>query len=397
MVTLVKDYPLHKRLIHGLLPALLIHLSIGSVYSWTMLVDKISSTLNCSSGLTQWAFSLAIFFLGISAAFGGRLSERNLTMSAASSTIMFISGLIVTGLGLTIGSIFVTLLGYGCIMGIGLGIGYITPIKNVMTWFPKSSGLAIGSTILGFGLSSSIASWIINSMLDYSANIILFILASIYVIPMFLGTILIKRPDGFVDREKNFTSIFNLREIRSLPFVLIWFIMLLSISSGLALIGNSNQIMAKFTILKVDTILIILILMGLFNGLGRLIVSSATDRLKVKSKIYYSIMGFPILFILAHFYAPDTIPKILLVSSFMYGAGFSCLPIILREKFGIDNLSVIHGLELTAWAVAGLIGNRSGDYLLTEYGVETLLGVLLSLYSLGFILTYILIKTNYKN
>jgi OFA family oxalate/formate antiporter-like MFS transporter len=155
--------------------------------------------------------------------------------------------------------------------------------------------------------------------------------------------------------------------------------------------------MAKFTILKVDTILIILILMGLFNGLGRLIVSSATDRLKVKSKIYYSIMGFPILFILAHFYVPDTIPKILLVSSFMYGAGFSCLPIILREKFGIDNLSVIHGLELTAWAVAGLIGNRSGDYLLTEYGVETLLGVLLSLYSLGFILTYILIKTNYKN
>lgn len=121
---------------------------------------------------------------------------------------------------------------------------------------------------------------------------------------MFLGTILIKRPDGFVDREKKFTSIFNLREIRSLPFVLIWFIMLLSISSGLALIGNSNQIMAKFTILKVDTILIILILMGLFNGLGRLIVSSATDRLKVKSKIYYSIMGFPILFILAHFYVP---------------------------------------------------------------------------------------------
>lgn len=214
---------------------------------------------------------------------------------------------------------------------------------------------------------------------------------------MFLGTILIKRPDGFVDREKKFTSIFNLREIRSLPFVLIWFIMLLSISSGLALIGNSNQIMVKFTILKVDTILIILILMGLFNGLGRLIVSSATDRLKVKSKIYYSIMGFPILFILSHFYVPYTIPKILLVSSFMYGAGFSCLPIILREKFGIDNLSVIHGLELTAWAVAGLIGNRSGDYLLTEYGVETLLGVLLSLYSLGFILTYILIKTNYKN
>ena len=137
--------------------------------------------------------------------------------------------------------------------------------------------------------------------------------------------------------------------------------------------------------------------MGLFNGLGRLIVSSATDRLKIKSKIYYSIMGFPILFILVHFYVPDTIPKILLVSSFMYGAAFSCLPIILREKFGINNLSVIHGLELTAWAVAGLIGNRSGDYLLTEYGIETLLGVLLSLYSLGFILTYILIKTNYKN
>lgn len=388
MATLIKSYSVSDRLLHGLIPALLIHLSIGSVYSWTMLVGRVSLEMNSSPHIIHWAFSLAIFFLGMSAAFGGKLSERNITMSAGLSTFMFITGLVVAGFGVLIKSTTILLLGYGCIMGIGLGIGYITPVKNIMLWYPKSNGIAVGATILGFGLSSSVSSILISELSkDYPADIVLFSLASIYLVPMMLGTILIKRPDGYSDKNPKKID-YNLKEVFSIQFFTIWLIMLLSITAGLAIIGNAQQIMVKSTVFKPHVIVGILFLMGLFNGAGRLLLSSSTDRMKRKSRIYYWIFGLPILALSLYSYIPDMIPKILLISTFMYGAGFSCLPIIIKEKFGLRNLSILHGLALTSWAVAGLIGNQLGDFIIGNYGINELFIILTSMYLLGFILTY---------
>lgn len=392
---LIKSYPLHKRLLYGLLPALLIHLSIGSVYAWTMLVGDVSKAIGSPIADVHWAFSLAIFFLGMSAAFGGKLSERSLTLSAALSTFMFISGLIVAGFGVTIKSQFLLLLGYGCIMGIGLGIGYITPVKNVILWFPNSNGLAVGSTILGFGLSGSMATLLINWLSkSYSPNVILYSLAAVYIIPMVLGTILIRRPDDYVKDDKEDNVINGLREVFSFRFIIIWFIMLSSITAGLALIGNAKQIMLDSIVYKPPTILGIIFLMGIFNGAGRLLLSSSTDRMGEgkKYRIYYWIFGMPVLVMSLYTYLPDIVPKVLLVSTLMYGAGFSCLPIIIKEKFGMSNLSFLHGLILTSWAIAGLIGNNLGELLLSNFGINTLFHVLTTIYLLGFVLVTMLSK-----
>ena len=125
---------MNNKWIRGAIPALLIHCSIGTVYCWSLLRDAISTSLNCSNNEIEWAFSLAIFFLGMSAAFLGNLVEKNVTQAAGFSAACFCLGMIGTSVSIGLGSVIGVLLSYGCLMGIGLGIGYLTPFKTLMMW-----------------------------------------------------------------------------------------------------------------------------------------------------------------------------------------------------------------------------------------------------------------------
>ena len=157
---------LNNKWVRGAIPALLIHCSIGTVYCWSLLRDDIALSLGCTTGTIEWAFSLAIFFLGMSAAFAGNLVEKNVQSSAVLSTICFCLGMIGTSVSIQIGSVIGVLLSYGCIMGIGLGVGYLTPVKTLMMWFSEHKGLATGIAITGFGLAKVIASPIIEYLLS---------------------------------------------------------------------------------------------------------------------------------------------------------------------------------------------------------------------------------------
>lgn len=119
----------NNKWVRGALPAVCIHISIGSVYAWSLLVARISEHLGKPQSKVQFAFSLAIFFLGMSAAFGGKLVEKNIHKSSLISAFCFSSGLLITALAVYIKSLVLIYIGYGCIMGIGLGVGYITPVK----------------------------------------------------------------------------------------------------------------------------------------------------------------------------------------------------------------------------------------------------------------------------
>ena len=155
---------LNNKWIRGAIPALLIHCSIGSVYCWSLFKNDISTLMGIET--PEWAFSLAIFFLGMSAAFGGKLVEKNVTKSALVSTILFVIGMIGTGIAIQLGLPWLVYLSYGCIMGIGLGIGYLTPVKTLMMWFSENKGLATGIAITGFGLAKVIASPLIDYLLS---------------------------------------------------------------------------------------------------------------------------------------------------------------------------------------------------------------------------------------
>lgn len=392
----------YNKWIRGAIPALLIHCSIGTVYCWSLLRDNIAQSLGSSNNIIEWAFSLAIFFLGMSAAFGGNLVEKNVKYSAILSTICFTLGMVGTGISISLGSTIGVLLCYGCLMGIGLGIGYLTPVKTLMMWFTRYKGLATGIAITGFGLAKVIASPLIEYLLSITTvENTFYILSAIYAVIMTIGALLIHKPE--FGKELKGES-FNLKE--SIQFILnkkylaIWFVFYLNITCGLALISQEKPILNEFG-LGVFVALIASCTAAL-NAIGRFGYSTISDKLKDRSTIYSIIFTTciiaMILFIVSICYMPILISTIIIIALLTcnagYGGGFSTLPSLLSDKFGMKNVSVIHGFALSAWAWAGLSGNQLGNYIITNYGYIELFLILSILYLIAFLTTIIFIKEN---
>lgn len=360
---------MNNKWIRGALPALLIHISIGSVYAWSLFVARIADHIGKTQSSVQFAFSLAIFFLGMSAAFGGKIVEKNIHKSSLISCLCFCSGLLLTGLAVYLKSLPLIYIGYGCLMGIGLGTGYITPIKTLMLWFKDQKGLATGIAVCAFGFASAVASPIITFLTDKFALPTCFcILSAIYFAPMIIAHFVIKKPEWYKESDTN--NGFKLMSMwRERKFRLIWFVVFINISCGLALISVASPIMADKAV-NATTIALVVSIMGIFNGVGRLIFSAVSDKLKSRETIYLIILGLSILVTVVARYANSNIAVYvaLIVVSACYGAGFSCLPSLLSDIFGMDNISKIHGLSLTAWAMAGLVGNQISNFVHNNTG-----------------------------
>jgi OFA family oxalate/formate antiporter-like MFS transporter len=152
---------MNNKWIRAAIPALMIHCSVGTVYCWSTFKQAIAEQIGMNQFAVGWAFSLAIFFLGMSAAFAGKFVERDIHKSSLIACICFTVGMLGTGAVIQFATGCVALIGiylfYGCIMGIGLGVGYLTPVKTLMLWFSENKGLATGISIMGFGLAKAIA------------------------------------------------------------------------------------------------------------------------------------------------------------------------------------------------------------------------------------------------
>jgi OFA family oxalate/formate antiporter-like MFS transporter len=392
---------INNKWVRGAIPALLIHCSIGTVYCWSLLRDDIAVSLGCATSTIEWTFSLAIFFLGMSAAFAGNLVEKNVTQAAGFSTVCFCLGMVGTSVSIGLGSVIGVLLSYGCLMGIGLGIGYLTPVKTLMMWFKENKGLATGIAITGFGLAKVIASPIIEYFLTITTiENVFYYLGVGYTILMCIGALLIKKPSGC--EEMKGTS-FNIKD--SIKFILnkqylaIWFILFLNITCGLALISQEKSIVNYIGLGNI--VAIIASLTAALNAIGRFGYSTLSDKIHDRSNIYSYIFAsssiillFSILCILLGVTAiiPFIIVLMLLTCNAGYGGGFSTLPSLLSDKFGMKNVSVIHGFALSAWAWAGLCGNQLGNYLITNYGYLTLFIVLTILYIISYFINKEIIK-----
>ena len=164
---------IQNKWIRAAIPALLLHCSIGTVYCWSIFSQEIADHIGFSKGATEWAFSFAIFFLGMSAAFLGKIVEKDIHKSSLIAAICFAAGMTGTGFFIWYGGThrgsLLALLGiyicYGFIMGIGLGTGYLSPVKTLMLWFSDRKGLATGLAVAGFGAAKAIASPIMQKLL----------------------------------------------------------------------------------------------------------------------------------------------------------------------------------------------------------------------------------------
>lgn len=392
---------MNNKWIRAAIPALLIHCSIGTVYCWSTFKTAIAEQIGMSTFSVGWAFSLAIFFLGMSAAFCGNLVEKNIHKSSLISCICFSAGMIGTGLAvhfLTGAAALITIyICYGCLMGIGLGIGYLTPVKTLMLWFKETPGIATGISIAGFGLAKAIATPVME-LIQSKLNIasMFYILGTAYFIIMFIGHKLLKKPDDWIEPKVNnefkFTQI-----LKNKDFILIWLMFYINIHCGLALISYEKQLLSYVGLTGI-ALAFIPSLTALFNATGRLGYSALSDKLPDRNYTYYIIFISSILItvlgLLTQLKISIIVIILLLIINAGYGGGFSTLPALLSSRFGMKNISKIHGLALSAWAVAGLTGNNLSELILklsnnNYYIILISTGIL---YIVGFICSYKLKK-----
>ena len=390
------------------IPALLIHCSIGTVYCWSTFKEAIAEKIGMSTFALGWAFSLAIFFLGMSAAFAGRMVEKNIHKSSLISCLCFTVGMIGTGVFIKYSTGIFALIGiylfYGCIMGIGLGIGYLTPVKTLMLWFSEQKGLATGISIMGFGLAKAIATPIMEFLQKkYGISSMFYILGAIYFVMMFVGHILLKKPKGWIEPELAKNEFKPLSMFKDKTFLGIWLMFFINIHCGLALITYEKQILnvtfAGMTILA-TIVSVVPSITAAFNALGRIGYSTISDKMKERNTVYKIIfISCIIISLIALLATAITNPTksiflgiivilLLVIINLGYGGGFSTLPALLSERFGMDKISKIHGLALSAWAVAGLTGNNMSELILnlTNNKYDYILIATVVLYFLAFLI-----------
>lgn len=420
--------------IRAAIPALLLHCSIGTVYCWSIFSQEIGEYIGFGKSATEWAFSLAIFFLGMSAAFLGNVVEKDIHKSSLIATICFSVGMAGTGAfiyygGLHKGSV-ISLIGiylcYGVIMGIGLGTGYLSPVKTLMLWFADRKGLATGLAVAGFGAAKAIASPIMKSLLESLGESgiykMFFILAAVYFVMMFVGHLLLKKPDTWHEPQdkKESKSIMSVLKTRPLTnYIGIWLMFYLNITCGLALISQEKMIIKCVGL--AGYVGIISTVSAVFNAGGRLGFSALGDKLKSRNTVYKIIFILSIIFTVlviatggikngaGNGLLTALVIILIMVANAGYGGGFSNVPTLLSDHYGMSNISAIHGITLSAWGFAGLTGNQLATWIVNHFGetveiggnkvnpvgYQTVLYVTAALYVVSLLLSIFFVK-NYK-
>ena len=387
---------MNNKWIRSAIPALLIHCSIGTVYCWSTFKESIANQIGMSTFSVGWAFSLAIFFLGMSAAFAGKLVELNIHKSSLVACICFTTGMLGTGLTIKyctgITALLLIYLFYGCIMGIGLGVGYLTPVKTLMLWFKDNKGLATGISIMGFGLAKAIATPIMEVLqTNFGISSMFLILGIIYFIMMFIGHILLKKPDGWVESKETNNEFKSISMFKNKIFIGIWLMFYINIHCGLMLITYEKQLLNNVyanSLYLATIVSIIPSVTAICNALGRIGYSTISDKMKDRSLVYEIIYLSCILtcimtvvFSKLNSLYGIAIIILLMIVNLGYGGGFSTLPALLESRFGMTNISKIHGLALSAWAVAGLTGNNLSEIILKHtnqnYNIIIIVGTIL--------------------
>ncbi|MBR1921617.1 MAG: hypothetical protein IJ829_06410 [Kiritimatiellae bacterium] len=401
-----------KRFLSAVLPAFLLAVAVGQIYAFTNFSTEIAQYIGETQKNVQWAFSFGIFFLGMGAAFFGKIVEKNIRLSTIIGTALFLSGLLVTEVGINMKSLATIYLGYGVLIGLGTGVIYISPVKTMMLWFPDHKAIAAALPIISFGLGStlstilfsgvhwgtpgaSVAVFQLRGFMDYGITNVFHAYAVFYAVPMIAACFLLKKPKvqvqsfghGIPSLEFSYGQLFKNRF-----FWQSWLFMFLNISAGLCLIPLAKQMMRSPDVYGGREQLInwIVALSGLMNGGGRFLFAWWSDRLAKRINILLVILAISAGVMLAS-YVPILIGLALLVINACYGAGFSVIPAILADHFGMTNISKIHGAVLSAWGCAGIIGNQValvvsdafGGYENGGHGYVAVVTLLVAVYSLN--------------
>jgi MFS family permease len=368
--------------------ALAVHLSIGQVYAFSVFKNPLVEHFDTSLTPIGVIFSIAIVMLGLSAAFGGTWVERNGPRKAmVVSMLCWVSGFLIGALGIAADQLWLVYLGYGVIGGIGLGIGYISPVSTLIKWFPDRPGLATGLAIMGFGGGALIASPLSTSLLGrYAVNpanglVQTFLtLAVLYAVVMSLGAWVVRvpadnwAPPGFVAATQSHgmrtsANVTAASAIKTPQFWLLWVILFCNVTAGIGILEQAAPMIQDFfSDVDAKAAAGFVGLLSLCNMAGRFIWSSTSD-LVGRRVIYAFYLGVgALLYLVLAFFGTSSVALFVVTAGIIlsfYGGGFATVPAYLKDLFGGLQVGAIHGRLLTAWSAAGIAGpllvNRIAD------------------------------------
>ncbi|GID27774.1 OFA family MFS transporter [Paractinoplanes brasiliensis] len=375
--------------------ALSVHLCIGQVYATSVYKNSFVSHFETSQTAIGIIFSIAIVMLGLSAAVGGTWVEKNGPRKAMFVSASFwAAGFLVGALGIATKQLWLVYLGYGVIGGIGLGIGYISPVSTLIKWFPDRPGLATGLAIMGFGGGALVASPASRQLLSFydegydpnvatsvasgGALVALFLTLGIaYFVIMMFGVANIRvpaegwRPDGWdpaTVKEKPLVttaSVSAANAIKTRAFWLLWIVLFCNVTAGIGILEQASPMIQDFfrsngvSSVSVAAAGGFVGVLSLFNMAGRFAWSSTSDVIGRKP-IYmvYLGVGMVLYLLLATVGDAATALFVILAGIILsfYGGGFATVPAYLRDLFGTYQVGAIHGRLLTAWSAAGVAG-----------------------------------------
>jgi OFA family oxalate/formate antiporter-like MFS transporter len=370
--------------------AIAIHLSIGSIYAYSIYQLPLREAQGWATSQVTLAFSIAVFVLGITAAFLGKYVEKYGPRKAGlAAAVMYGLGMVTSGVSVMLGSLPLFLITFGVIGGAGIGLGYISPIGTLVEWFPDRRGMATGLAVMGFGAGALLTGPLGNFLIQgYGVATTFFTLGALYFVLMAVGASYLQKPpkdwlpDGMEDTEENQEKakgalagldILTAKEARTTPrFWMIWLIIFINVSAGIMLLAFASPMLQQIGGATATTAAFITGYIGIFNGSGRIFWSTLSDYIG-RTTVYgvFMILQIGAFFIMPQITAVWVLAGIMFLVITAYGGGFACLPAYLSDLFGTKEVSAIHGYALTAWGLAGVAGPQLASFVLESTGGYT--------------------------
>ena len=410
--------------------ALAIHLAIGQVYAFSVFTIPMSKMILARTGeaghdwtLEQlaWIFSVAIVFLGASAAVFGKWLEDNGPRKAMFfAACCFGGGFVVSALGIWLHQLWIVYLGYGVLGGIGLGLGYISPVSTLVKWFIDRPGMATGLAIMGFGGGAMIGSPLATTLMAHFAGPgspglvqTFLVMGLLYFCFMMFGVFMIRTPPhGW--KPLGYTPVVSASgmitqrtlgvgpAVRTREFWLLWVVLCTNVTAGIGVLEQASPMIQEMFKGRVNAAAAagFVGLLSLFNMAGRFFWSSVSDYIGRKTTYVIFFALGAAAYVALPFSGSLGVRNLALFVGLsaliisMYGGGFATIPAYLRDMFGVGNVSAIHGRLLTAWSVAGILGpflvNRIRTIQLAhgvpaENAYSTVLFVMAGLLCVGFL------------
>ena len=452
--------------------ALAIHLCIGMAYGFSVFWIPLSKAIGITKSvacpkdaslldylttttcdwriamLQAWMFALFFIFLGTaSAVWGGWVERVGPRKAGVASALCWCGGLVISAVGVKLHQLWLIWLGSGVIGGLGLGLGYISPVSTLIKWFPDRRGMATGMAIMGFGGGAMIGAPLADKLMKHFATPssvgvaqTFLVLAAIYIVFMMSGAMGYRlppqnwKPAGWnPDAAKKPLVTHGQVHLnvawRTPQFWLVWAVLTLNVAAGIGILSMASPILqevfgggligvnASFEQLnqaQLGSIAAIAAgftgLLSLFNIAGRIFWASLSDRIGRKTTyMVFFVLGFILYSSIPWTAASGSLALFVLFFGIilsMYGGGFATIPAYLADLFGTKMVGAIHGRLLTAWSTAGVLGPVVVGYIRQyqlDHGVpraqvySTTMYVLAGFLVLGFICNLLIRPVAEKN